>query len=632
MKTSALAALILTLWPAQGFAETVTPKVPNIVWLTTEDNSACWYRLYNPDHGAPMPNIERLAKSGLVFNNAYSCAPVCSAARSTIISGCYGPRTGAHYHRRQQRVKLPDGLKPFPAYLREAGYYTTNNHKTDYNYALDMKAAWDNSSSKASYRNRAPGQPFFHVQNYGTTHEGKLFADLPADQLTVQPADVKVFPYHPDTPTFRKKYAQYLTLHTTIDEQMGHMIAALEKDGLLDDTFIFHYGDHGGVLPGSKGYAHNDGQQVAMVVHVPKNWRHLAPAEPGTRVDGIVEFVDLGPTVLSLAGLEVPAEMDGTPFLGKSVSREDLDRRDTAFGYADRFDEKYDMVRFLRKSNYTYWRSYQPFNYDGLHSFYRYKQPAFCEWRDLAQAGTLNQAKQQFYQARPPEMLFDLAKDPHEVHNLADDPAYQEVLLDLRQTLQQQVRSLPDLSFFPESVFLRESDKNGATFGQTHKALIARLITIADLQLLPFPQAKQQLREALGADEALERYWALITCSSFGKSAAAFAETIKTLAASDPDRLVRVRAAEFLGLTGLADPMPAIFAALNDCDDPVAVNLILNSVVLLRDAAGVTVDPDAVANSVWAKLPGLVCHRVDYLTRGTGDVRKKEEGKRKKKQ
>ncbi len=160
MKTSALAALILTLWPAQGFAETVTPKVPNIVWLTTEDNSACWYRLYNPDHGAPMPNIERLAKSGLVFNNAYSCAPVCSAARSTIISGCYGPRTGAHYHRRQQRVKLPDGLKPFPAYLREAGYYTTNNHKTDYNYALDMKAAWDNSSSKASYRKPRPRTAF----------------------------------------------------------------------------------------------------------------------------------------------------------------------------------------------------------------------------------------------------------------------------------------------------------------------------------------------------------------------------------------------------------------------------------------------------------------------------------------
>ena len=156
---------------------------PNIVWLTTEDNSANWYRLYNPKHGVAMPNVERLAKDGLVFNNAYSCGAVCSVARSTIISGCYAPRTGTQYHRNQIPVAMPEGLKMFPYYLRQAGYYTSNNSKEDYNYLpSDKEGVWDESSGKASFRNRTSDQPFFHVQNFGRTHESQLFGDLPEGQ------------------------------------------------------------------------------------------------------------------------------------------------------------------------------------------------------------------------------------------------------------------------------------------------------------------------------------------------------------------------------------------------------------------------------------------------------------------
>jgi len=590
-------------------------KRPNIVWLTTEDNSACWYRLYNPEHGAPMPNIERLAKDGLVFNNAYSCGPVCSVARSTIISGCYGPRTGAQYHRKQKTVQLPGDLKPFPAYLRAAGYYTTNNKKTDYNYDIDLKVAWDESSKNASYRNRKPGQPFFHVQNYTSTHESRLFKDLPKGaEFVVDPADVELFPYHPDTPTFRKKYAQYLTLQTVVDRQMGELIDQLEADGLLDDTFIFHYGDHGGVLPGSKGYAHNDGLQVAMVVYVPKNWKHLVPAAHGARVDGLVEFVDLAPTVLNLAGVEIPAEMDGKPFLGKGVLLDDLNRRDTTFGYAERFDEKYDMVRFLRKGDFTYWRNYQPFNFDGLYNEYRYKQPAFREWRELAEAGKLNAAQQQFYEARSPEMLFDLSSDPHEVNNLVADPAYADKLVEMRRLLQQKVKSLADVGFFPEPVFLKQSSGNGKAFAEKNRSQIAKLVDIADLQLKPFAEAKAEIAHVLDSEVPEERYWGLITCSAFGKQAADFYEKAKQLAANDPDRLVRVRAAEFLGLTGVADPMPVIYDILEHCDDPVEANLILNTVVLLRDGAGVSVDPAKIEDAGWPRSEGHVKRRMDYLT------------------
>lgn len=617
MKKLTLPIAVLLLTQVYATAADSPPVMslskPNIVWLTTEDNSACWYRLYNQEQGAPMPNIERLAENGLVFNNAYSCAPVCSAARSTIISGLYGPRTGAHFHRKQVPAKLPEGLKMFPAYLRKAGYYTSNNSKTDYNYNLNTREGWNESSGRATYRKRKPGQPFFHVQNYGTTHEGQLFGGSKGDKHIIDPENIKPFPYHPDTPLMRKKYAQYLSMNNKVDAQMGRFIKQLEADGLLDDTFIFHYGDHGGVLPGSKGYAHNDGLQVAMVVYVPKNFEHLAPAENGTRVDGFVEFVDLSATVLNLAGVEIPKEIDGKPFLGKGVELKELNSRDTTFGYADRFDEKYDQVRFLRKGKYTYWRNYQPFNFDGLHNFYRYKQVAFGEWRDMARAGKLNEAQSAFYNARPAEQLYDLEKDPHEVNNLADDPDFAKVLVELRTELNKRVRSLPDLSFFPESQLAKESKGNMYTMGVKNKERISRLADIADLQLKPFAEAKPGIKKALNSADQLDRYWGLIVCSSFGKEASAFYDKAKELGEKDTDRLVRTRAAEFLGLTGAADPKPILLSALEGCKDAIEVNLILNSVVLLRDGAGMKLDPETVKKASWSKLGGLVPRRIEYL-------------------
>ncbi|MDB4610642.1 sulfatase-like hydrolase/transferase, partial [Akkermansiaceae bacterium] len=171
------------------------------------------------------------------------------------------------------------------------------------------------SSRKASYKNRKPGQPFFHVQNFGTTHEGKTFGDPLKFRLKTDPAKVKLAAYHPDTTVFRRSYAHYLDMHMAVDAQMGAFLKQLEKDKLLDDTFIFYYGDHGGVMPGSKGYANESGLRIPMVVSIPKNWQHLAPASPGTRVDGFVQFVDLSATVLNLAGIAIPAAIDGKPFL-----------------------------------------------------------------------------------------------------------------------------------------------------------------------------------------------------------------------------------------------------------------------------------------------------------------------------
>ena len=587
---------------------------PNIVWIVSEDNSAKWLRLYN-EGGAPMPYVERLARVGITFNNAFSCAPVCSVARSTIISGCYAPRLGAQYHRKQAAVAMPDGLKMFPWYLRKNGYHTTNNSKEDYNFhPTDKKGVWDASSRKASYKNRKPGQPFFHVQNFGTTHEGKTFGDPLKFQLKTDPAKVRLAAYHPDTPVFRRSYAHYLDNHMAVDEQIGAFLKKLEVDGLLDDTFIFYYGDHGGVMPGSKGYANESGLRVPMVVSVPKNWQHLAPSPARTRVDGFVEFVDLSATVLNLAGIEIPAAIDGKPFLGKGVTLEELNKRDQSFGYADRFDEKYDLVRTLRKGKFRYSRNYQPFNFDGLYNEYRYKQTPFAQWRELYLAGKLNAAQEQFFKARPAETLYDLSSDPDEVKNLASDPAHQKTLLELRALLQKRLKGMPDLSFYPEPVFLKTATNNPVAFGQKHKSEIAKLIETADLSLKSFEEAKERIATALDSKNPWERYWGLIVCSTFGKQAAPFYEQAKKLAADDAEPLVRTRAAEFLGLTRQQDPRPVLTEVLNATEDHILANLILNTVVVLQDSKpGYKFDASKLTASWVNNKKAEVASRVLYL-------------------
>ena len=449
---------------------------PNIVWIVSEDNSKHWLRLYE-EGGAAMPNIEKLAENGLVFQNAFSNAPVCSVARSTLITGSYAPRIAAQYHRRGAMAPMPEGLRMFPHYLREAGYYTTNNSKTDYN--LSDKGMWDESSNKATYRNRGFEQPFFHVQNFGRTHEGQLhFTEefMEENATETDPHAIKVFPYHPDTPVFRYTYAKFQDHHIETDAQMGGFLARLKDDGVADDTIVFYYGDHGGVLPRGKGYAYESGLNVPLVVYAPEKWRHLLPVNAGKSVDGFVSFIDFGPTVLNLAGVDVPETMDGKPFLGEGVTARDLDRRDEAFGYADRFDEKYDLVRTFRKGKYKYIRNYQPFNFDGLFNDYRYKMLAYREWSAMYQAGELNAVQSQFFEPREAEALYDIEKDPHETNNLADDPKSASVLRDLRQRLTNQVKEISDLSFLPEPAMLSEALSNPVQFGRENQDRIGKLV------------------------------------------------------------------------------------------------------------------------------------------------------------
>ena len=590
---------------------------PNIVWLVSEDNSKHFLKLYD-ENGASMPNVEALAEKGIVFNNAFSNAPVCSVARSTIISGCYAPRVGAQYHRRMELAPMPDGLKMFPEYLREAGYYTTNNSKEDYNF-IKSENVWDESTRNASYKNRKSGQPFFHVQNFGGTHEGQLhFSETQMDSITtVTPQEnVAVFPYHPKTPIFRFTNAYYRDLHRQTDAQIGEFIKQLEAEGLMENTIIFYYGDHGGVLPRSKGYIYESGLHVPMVVYFPERWKHLAPYKNGSRTDAFVQFIDLAPTILNLAGVDIPEQIDGKPFLGKIVTEDNLNKRNTTFGYADRFDEKYDLVRSFRKGKYKYIRNYQPFNIDALFNFYRYKMLAFKEWQQLFEEGKLNEEQEQFFKARSPEALYDIEKDPHELHNLSADPSYKSTLEELRSNLQHQVKSMPDLSFYPESYFLEAGLSNPVGFGAQNKYEIAELIDIADLSLKSFEESKEEIEKALKSDNPWKRYWGLIVCSSFGKESHPFFKMTVQISKEDKENLVRLRAVEFLMLHVQNVPSDLILEIIENAKSETETNLILNSIALIK-----TVKSDFKINipktmfpSEWYDQEGdLVNRHIDFI-------------------
>lgn len=556
---------------------------PNFVWIISEDNSTHYMKLFDP-HGIATPNIEKMAEHGITFTRAFSNAPVCSVARSTLISSCYGPRTGAQFHRKSKMVPLPEGISMFPTYLREAGYYTSNNQKKDYNY-LEPEGVWDESSGEAHWRMRKSGQAFFHQVSLPVSHESVLHFDasLMKDyQPACDPAKVQLFPQHPDTELFRFTAAYYLDKMLEVDSIVGDIVSQLEEDGLLETTFIFYFGDHGGVLPGSKGYAYESGLHVPLVVRIPKKFRHLANFKPGEECDGFVSFVDFGPTLLQLAGIDIPKQIDGAPFLGKEISRASVEERQLSYGYADRFDEKYDLVRTVREGDFKYIRNYQPFNVDGLQNNYRYKSLAYQEWRDLYHQGKLNKIQGQFFEAREPEALYDLQLDPYETHNLAEEAAYQEKLMEMRRLLGTWVREMPDLSFYPEYILRREAFSDPLRFGQIHKGEILELIQIADLSLLDFEDARAGVSAALNSEDVLKNYWGLIVCSCFGKEAGEFEPRARELC-MHPDLLVRTRAAEFLGLTGKMNPVEVLTQALRQSEDGIEALLMLNSLVLLMD-------------------------------------------------
>lgn len=597
-----LLGITTTAWAAER---------PNFVWILSEDNSKHYLDLFDKT-GTPTPHIKKMAEHGLIYQRAFSCSPVCSVARTTLMTSVYAPRLGTHFHRKIKPVTLPKNWKLFPSYLKQAGYYTTNNSKEDYN-TVKQKGVWEESSRKASWQKRPTrGTPFFHMQSHPTSHESSLHfskKQMEQSELKTDPSTVELAPYFPDTPLFRYTHARYHDRIGLIDDIVGKTIADLEKAGVLEDTFVFYFGDHGGVLPRSKGYIYESGLHVPLVVCVPEKWRHLVKVPLGSRVKGFVSFVDFGPTLLHLAGVTVPDSMDGKPILGPNLSLDDINQRDETFGYADRFDEKYDFCRSLRKENYKYLRNYQAYYPDALQNNYRYRMLAYEQWRTLYKQGKLNPVQRQFFEPKAAECLYDLEADPHETMNLANDPQYENVLRELRMSLTNRVKQLPDLSFFPESFLVEQAVSNPITFGAENKKQIAQLVDIANYSLMDWPEAKPKIEEALKSPNRWERYWAAIVCGTFGKVAQPLAPQVQERL-QDEELLVRVRAAEFLGAIKAVDPRPALYRVLKESQSPVTTLIALNAIVYLQDHHGY--EFEIKPKEISAK-DSLVQRRLDYL-------------------
>ncbi|MEM7012218.1 MAG: sulfatase, partial [Verrucomicrobiota bacterium] len=348
-------------------------ELPNILWITSEDNGlelGC----YGDDY-AVTPNIDSLAAKGLRYTNCLSTAPVCAPARTTIISGLYPPSTGGMHMR--SMANLPDDFKMYPEFLKALGYYCTNNSKEDYNLKKPADL-WSDGGNKAHWKNRPKDAPFFAIFNHTISHESKIRNEIEKERNIHDPAKARIPAYHPDTPEVRKDWAQYYDRLTMMDELVGANLKELEDAGLADNTIVFYYGDHGSGMPRHKRWPYNSGLNVPMIVHFPEKWKHLAPKgyKAGEASDRVIGFIDLAPTLLSITGTEPPEWMQGHAFAGKHEAPE----QEFGFGFRDRMDERYDMVRTVRSKRYNYIKNYKPHKIYGQFIQYMFQTPTTQVW------------------------------------------------------------------------------------------------------------------------------------------------------------------------------------------------------------------------------------------------------------
>lgn len=550
------AALLLTPHARLAAAEA---ERPNILWLTSEDNGA-----YLGSYGDPLahtPTLDKLAREGVLYERCFA-QPVCAPARFTLITGLYAATAGPAQHMRAQG-KIPTGLRGFPALLREAGYYTSNMVKTDYNAPISAREAWNQSSKTAHWRQRpVPGQPFFSVFNHTVTHESCLFPvkELPLDFAPMDPARVRIPPYQPDTPEIRADWARYYNHIRLMDGQIATKLRELEQDGLADNTIVFYYADNGGVLPRSKRFLQASGTHVPLIVYYPPKWRHLAPAAPGSRLKEPVSFVDFAPTVLSLAGVEIPGYMQGRAFAGPAKAKPN----EFVLTTRDRMDERYDMMRSIVDSRWLYIRNFRPDIAYVQPLEYMFSARGYKSWARLAAEGKLTPATAQFWGEKPTEELYDLDTDPDNVRNIAQEPAHRTTLEKMREALKQRMLAIKDNGLIPEGSALEGYDASHASGAWPVERALDLAFRASERDLANLPK----FIEALGDESEPVRWWAAQGCAMLGKKAAS-AEAALRRRLDDNSGAVAVAAAEALARLGQPDAaLPVLERWAQDTDAP----------------------------------------------------------------
>lgn len=437
--------------------KTKTEKQPNILWITIEDTSPQFIGCYG-NEDASTPVIDKLAEEGVRFTNAFSTGTVCAASRSTIITGARTFKMGTGHQRSQ--YPIPDFIKGFPYYLKQLGYYTTNNSKTDYNIAEEkdfIKETWNESSDTATWKGRAEGQPFFSVFNFAESHQSRTMSwtfeqyekhvwnHLPEDDKIADNA-FEMPPFYNDTPEMRKQFARVYNSIKLTDNRIGALLQKLEDDNLMDNTIIFFYADHGEGIPRAKTNGINLGYRVPFIAWFPEKFKHLSPWETGEITNDLISFEDLGPSMIDLLGGEVPEYMKGKQlFNATSKAKNELLLLST-----DRVDNGLDLVRSVTDGKYVYSRNYMPFVPEVRYINYLEIADITKHMRNDLKHNKLNTFQSSIFNERPYEVLYDIENDIWEEHNLAENPKYKSVLEKMRQYLDSTLVKSKDILFMPE--------------------------------------------------------------------------------------------------------------------------------------------------------------------------------------
>ncbi len=554
-RATAATTILGSLFASLSAAE---PERPNILWLTSEDNSpllGCY-----GDPVAHTPTLDKLAREGVLYERCFA-QPVCAPARFTIIAGMYAATAGPAQHMRAQG-KIPSWLNGFPALLREAGYYTSNNAKTDYNSPISVANAWNDCSQKAHWRNRDSAQPFFSVFNHDVTHEHRIFPgeEPDVDFPRTDPATVRIPPYQPDTPEMRKDWALYYDDMRLMDSQIAAKLRELDEAGLAENTIIFYYADNGGILPRSKRFLQQSGTHVPLIVYYPPKWRHLAPAAPGTRIKDPVSFVDLAPTVLSLAGVKIPAYMQGHAFAGPAKEKSN----EFVFTTRDRMDERYDLMRSVIDERWLYIRNFRPDLPYVQPLDYMFRARGYQSWARLAAEGKLTPATARYWGAKPSEELYDMHADPDNVTNLASAPAHRATLEKMRARLRQRMIEINDNGLLPEGSTLEGYEASRVPGAWS----VERTVDLAILASERDPANLAKFIAALADSSEPVRWWAAQGCALLGEKAAP-AEAALRRCLADESGAVAVAAAEAMVRLGKADvALPVLERCVQDVSRP----------------------------------------------------------------
>lgn len=391
---------------------------PNILWITIEDwgpELSCY-----GTKGIYTPHVDQLAAEGIRYQWAFTTAPVCSTSRSAMMTGFHQNFIGANQHREHEKKPLPQGIRPIPHLLAEAGYFTAlMSQKTDCNFLPDSKSTLFMGTD---WNQRKPDQPFFARITFSGTHRAwKRDPVRPIDG-----ADVELPPYYADTEFVRRDWANGLEQMQLVDRQVGALLKRLDDEGLTNNTIVFFIADHGRCHIRGKQFLYDGGIRIPMIMRWP------GKVAPGQVSESLVMSIDICATVLEATGVEPPV-----PLHGKSLFSEGLKNRLYVFAARDKMDETHDSMRAIRSRDFKLIRNLMPER--PWCQFNRYKESAYpmlAEMNVLNLQGKLTPEQAAFFAPSKPDVeLFDLRRDPYEVHNVADDPAYTRIKAELLDEL-----------------------------------------------------------------------------------------------------------------------------------------------------------------------------------------------------